>query len=158
MRGESSGEQYESNYDEADESADEKAKDERESIFLAAKILDQATDALRESRKSNARHCEKLRRTLPIPQRVKPIANPNVVGYGFDERNFLHEILVGQRVVSLIVGILNGFQTFADDVRDECERADRRKRALKLPAHLRWLQRPACRNHWKAKRDCRHSP
>jgi len=105
--GESTGEKNECDNDEADERADEKAEDESKTVLFTAKVLDQTDNALWESRKPWSTHCQKLTNVFPVAQGVKSVSDPDVVGHGFNERKLLHQIFVRQRIVALIIRILD---------------------------------------------------
>src|SRR6476659_8684865 len=84
---------------------------------------------------------------LPLAERIETVPDPNIVRNSFGERELLHQVFIGQRIMALIVREFHAFQAFANDARDKRDRSDGWKRALKLPRHLRGLDRTCGRYH-----------
>src|SRR6185503_1492580 len=98
-----------------------------------------------------------LRPLDPVAQRVESVPNPDIVGNRGDERDFLDEVLIGERVQILVVGILSALESLANDARDIRDRPDAGQRALEFPAHVRRLHRTSRADHWNSKRHARHA-
>ena len=93
---------------------------------------------------------------MPLAERYEPVANPDIVGNRFSQRDLRHEVFIGQIVEALVFRIVHFLEAIANDSGDEGNGFDRRESALKFAADMTRFQRARAVDHRNQEGDIGH--